>query len=352
MPRTVTEWFMAVLGGAAIFCFATGMSWMILIALGLVVLIVFIGIASYREVPSKPSPMVAMPDILEYRYPVILREGPVFLAPYIEDMRQEKIEPIKVPFAIDDVRTSLKSDDGALVPGGSVIVEGLLVMKPDYDEAQRFRLFLDNGGREEVAVRALALLAKEIRDKGTEMTWEEIAFAKYVFTAKLIAMLTGLTPPYTSDKEILKEFTDSALESGQADIKQLGVSIVNLDITGIRPEGKLKKFADSAVGEHLQRVAEKADMETVNELIWMQIHSMGYTKETFNALPKGERDDLREKARRQVNVGRGQANETTIQSSGGGANPIPVVNVAAAAGSKPHGSNKPSNEEHSDEEGT
>lgn len=347
-PRTVTEWFMAVLVGFVIFFITAGFPWMKVAALCLVLLLIAIGYVSYREVPSKPDPMVAMPDILEHRYPVVLGEGPAFLMPMIEDMRLEKIEPIKVPLAIDDVRISLVSDDGTTVPGGSVLIEGLLVLKPDYIDAYRFRLFLDNGGREEVATRARALLAKEIRDKGSEMTWEVIAVAKYVFTAQLIAMLTGFTPPDTKDKALLKAFIDSVLAGGQADIKDLGVTVVSLDITGIKPEGALKKFADKAASEHLQRVAERADMKTLNGLIMMQIRGMGYSNKQFKALEEEKRNELWEKARRQVNVSRGQASETNIQSTGG-ANPIPVVDTAALAGSRSH-RRRPPGEDSSEEE--
>ncbi len=257
MPRTYTEI-------VVLFLFLGGIGLMVLgsfIGAALIVLSIILAFASIRTVPAQP-PSVAMPTFLGARYDELIREGIVLVCPGIEDLIIKDFLPEEKTLMYDEVRCQMKGTDGQRISGGSVTVEVSFVYVPDVSAARRFRLFLNNGGREKIDSIVEGMLGEAIRQQASMMTWEEITFAKAGLSADLIRILTDLTPEEGADDAVVKAFLQKALVNGVADVKDLGISVRRVNVVEVEPEGKLKENAEKQAIELLQRTAETTDVGT------------------------------------------------------------------------------------------
>ena len=315
MPRTITEWTMALLFIAGLIYISLNELWLagILIASATA-----LGIFSFREVPASPEPSVAIPTFLGERQPQIIREGWVFACPGIENLIVENYLPEELTLSFDEVPCLLPTEDGEKISGGSVTVDVSLVYTPDITDVERLKMFLNNGGRAKISKIVEGMLGENIRHQGSTMTWEELKFAKISLSAQLISDLTGMTPSGTDDAAI-KAFLQAALIGGVADIRDLGISIKRLNVVEVEPEGELKKNAEKAAGELLQRTAEKIEVDTNVTLAEQLVKAAGGPEKlSFND------------AYKLVQIDKGHRTATSVESSGN-----PILDAAAVFQNKP-----------------
>lgn len=309
MPRTFTEWFIALLLFACGLFLAIGMfsgdfGDIVIFSLCLI-LAGAVAYISLTTISAQP-PSVAMPEFLGRRYDVLVREGIAFIFPGLERFIVENFLPEDIRLEYVEVRCMLTDSDGKKISGGSVTVKISVVFVPDINIPYRFRLFLNNGRRKEITKILEGMVGEAVRQYATDKTWEELTFAKSELSAHLIWQLTGMK--YADDSDAIEQFLQRALVNGVADVRDLGISIRRLNVVEVEPEGKLKENALLAAEAILQRSAEQTDTDTI-VLLAQKIVAAGRDS--------GDSISLRE-ALEIVRIQRGLADETIVRSSGNG----------------------------------
>ena len=260
MPRTSTEWVMAVLGitGIALWYFTDSVA-----GLGLIAFVILIGIVSFTEVPAQP-PSVAMVTFLGKReQDILLTEGLAFAFPGIEELIIVDYLPVEKVMVFDGVRCLLSSGEGTTpVSGGSVTVSVSIVFVPDYSDPERMLLFLNNGGKEKITEIIEGMLGEAIRQAGSTMTWLELTLAKSRLSVDLISAMTGMNLETTATPDQVKQHLITALTNGVADIRDLGIKVRRLNVIEVEPEGALKEHATLAADALLTRASEVIETET------------------------------------------------------------------------------------------
>ncbi len=302
MPRTFAEWILFVLLASSVSLFLIPrLPWFI----GLMLLLVFalLAIVCYDEVSANP-PSVATPTFLGGRCDEVIREGWVFLLPFIETLIVEQITPEEMDIEVKGVRCLL-SKDGEKASGGAVTVNVSVVYVPDTTSPASFRKFQDRGRRPKINKILEDMVEEVVRQHGATLTWEELTLGQYTLSALLVEELVGVSDQQVTSENTAKTFLRSALENGVADIHDLGIKIRRLNVTNVEAEGDLKKNAERGAIEKQQRTAEMADVHT----------AIALAKEIVTeASGRGEKMTLAEALDR-VSVLRGRSEETFVRSN-------------------------------------
>ena len=149
------------------------------------------------------------------------------------------------------------------VSGGVVSVYVSLVFVPDISDPDRIILYLNNGGKENIARVLSGVVEEALRQAASTMTWEELSFAKAKMSADLIFRVTGRTLPDDIAEADVVAFLSQALLNGVADVHDLGVRIRRLNVTEVEAQGLIKENAQKAAAELLQREGESIEIDTL-----------------------------------------------------------------------------------------
>lgn len=283
----------------------------VLMGILMILAICAIVFVSFREVPAQP-PSIAVPTFLGRRERSIVPEGWVLTFPFIEDLIVRDYLPLERFVTFQEVRCLLlpktgEADDKNPISGGAVSVSVSIVFVPDISDPDRMIMYLNKGGKEEIANILERIVGEVIRYAGSELTWEQFAFSKARLSAKVIAQITGVSSSDPMTEEEAQAFLNRALDNGVSDIHDLGIKLRRLNVVEVVPEGNLKENAERAADELQRRQAEQVDVDTLIELA-----------HRIKEAAKGRRDatltfkDALEIAR----IVRGHATENIFRSSG------------------------------------
>jgi hypothetical protein len=287
-----------------------------------VLVLIFTAVVSFREVPAQP-PSVAVPTFLGRREVSVVREGFVFVFPGIEDLIVKDFLPFDAAMTFSEVRCLLlpRAENAVKevspASGGAVSVKVAIMFVPDIDDPERMIMYLNKGGKQEVARILEMMIGEVVRYEGSRLTWEQFAFSKSKLSAQIISQLTIVNPPPEMTEDQAREFLIRALDNGVADIQDLGIKIRRLNVIEVEPEGHLREYAQHAADELLRRQAENIDVDT---LVGLAHKLMEGEKKRGHLL-------VYKDALEQARIIRGHATETIIRSSGNG-----ILDAAVAYG--------------------
>jgi len=156
----------------------------------------------------------------------------------------------------ENVRTS---DDMA-----EINIKVSVTWKPD---EKRLIEYLNSGGEAGVNNILSDMVKTSVRELAANpeehpFTWEEAVKMRDVFIAKIIAVIIGAE----ENPEQLKSIA-ADLRRGNGDIRisTLGIILSRLNITSIKPTGKLAETAEMVASERRQRDAEIVELDHVAE---------------------------------------------------------------------------------------
>lgn len=224
---------------------------------------------SYQPIPTDP-PNVGLLTQWQRRTGVLREAGFAFIFKYFplnEALVMDTVAPTTLQFAFSEVRcrATQLSAAGNPMAGGAVTVKGVITFTPDASEPERFGKFINSGRRPGVQRIVVPMLEKDVRFVATDVDWLMLAFSKASLTARLVTLLTGEGPTEQTEAGC-KAFLEAIFEGALADVKGLGISIRQVEITSVEPEGALRKTAEGLAIEELQRLSEAEDIKTATML--------------------------------------------------------------------------------------
>lgn len=232
---------------------------MIWIALTLLIIgsVVLQGLA---QIPAKP-PHVALETWFGRRTEKVKGEGIrfFFLRGFVYNFILIHVGKIDTDFAPTDIRTPDLAE--LEVPISITYTPGAPNGLSDEREGLFLRNYIDYGGQKGVADRLRDIVSQELRQwaqsNSHPRTWRDALGSQDDVTLKLLHAIVGTEAEDTSDEDAL-----SKLHNGQAQcpIPSLGITVNRLNVTNIKPKGKVAEKAEDAATEELERGGESVEM--------------------------------------------------------------------------------------------
>ncbi len=269
-----------------------------LIGLGIGMVIFLVGaffLQGLRRIPAEP-PHKAVVTILGKRTGAVKNEGWRFfpLFPWWYGYINIDITKKNQDLIPREVRTS---DDMA-----EIEVAVSLTWQPDATINQQTEQsylieYLNSGGEngvknifEDVVEEAVRELAANPHER--PFTWEEAVKMKEVFLARIVASILGREISDIPEGELKEIARDLRRGNGKLKLETLGIILSRLNVTSIRPKGKLAEAAEMMAKEERDRKAEVVELNHVAERI-NALKTLGFSNEQALEVIQTERGKVK-----------------------------------------------------------
>lgn len=151
-----------------------------------------------------------------------------------------------------------------------------LTWRPDSDigpDGQSYLIeYLNSGGENGIKSILEDVVEEAVREFAADPTrmpntWEDAVKMRKEFLAEIVISILGKDPTQTSQQEINETTAELRRGNGKMKLETLGIVLNRVNITHIRPKGKLAAAAELEATEKRERKAEVIELNHVAERI-------------------------------------------------------------------------------------
>lgn len=255
---------------------------------GIIVGIIFFIICAFflqglRKIPANP-PHKGIRTIWGERTNEVVDEGWNFfpIYPYwhgciLVDMTKKNHDLLP-----DEVRTS---EDMA-----EIEVKASLTWKPDENHLMEY---LNSGGESGVKNILNDVVEEAVREFAADPnrkpnTWEDAIKMKREFLAEIVAVILGEDPKQADSQEINNITFELRRGNGKLILETLGIVLNRVNVTSIKPKGKLAEAAQKEAIEKREQKAETIELAHIAERI-ESLKKLGFSNEQSLEIIQTER---------------------------------------------------------------
>jgi regulator of protease activity HflC (stomatin/prohibitin superfamily) len=154
-------------------------------------------------------------------------------------------------------------------------------------EPQKLIEYLNSGGESGVKSILEDIVEETVREfaanpNQSPYTWEDAIKMKREFLAQIVLAVTGKDPATLTPTEIDEMARELRRGNGKTNIETLGIVLNRVNVTNIRPKGKLAEAAEQVAKEKRERDGEVVELEHVakqTEILAAKYVTLGATPE-------------------------------------------------------------------------
>ncbi|MEK7634674.1 MAG: SPFH domain-containing protein [Patescibacteria group bacterium] len=258
--------------------------------IGIIVGIIFFGICAFflqglRRVPADP-PHKGVRTIWGERTTEKIDEGWNFfpIYPYWHGVVLVDMTKKNQDLLPNEIRTA---EDMA-----EIEVAISLTWKPD---EKNLIEYLNSGGESGIKNILKDIVEEAVREFAADTsrkpnTWEDAITMKKEFLAEIVAVILGKNPPISED-EINKIVLELRRGNGKLQLETLGVILNRVNVTSIKPKGKLAEAAQKEAIEKREKKAETVELNHLAERI-EALKKLGFSNEQALEIVQTERGKI------------------------------------------------------------
>jgi regulator of protease activity HflC (stomatin/prohibitin superfamily) len=157
--------------------------------------------------------------------------------------------------------------------------------------------YLNSGGETGVKNILADVVEEAVRELAANpnkkpFTWEDAVKMKREFLAEIVAAVIGKDPAQISPEELEKIVRELRQGNGKIKIETLGIVLSRVNVTSIKPKGKLAEAAELEAKEKRERKAEIIELQHVAERI-ADLKKLGFSNEQALEIIQTERGKVR-----------------------------------------------------------